>query len=307
MNPGTKHEGHLAEHMGFGQRFSGNNRLVNPDGSFNVIRSGSQMSSPYEHLVNVKWPFFLLELLLIFLTINALFALTYWLNGIENLHGKPEDGFQDFLHCFFFSVQTFTTVGYGYLNPQDNYTNVLSSVNSVLGLTCYALATGLLITRFSKADVKITFSDNLLLSPFNDKNSLQLRMVNSGRNTLINMEASSTITWLEDVEGVKRRKFNRLKLELDFIYLFPLNWTLVHIIDESSPFFNKTRAELIAQNTEILVMVRGYDDTYNQYIFKNHSYYIDCLIDNAIFLPMYDSRDSNTLLHIEKLNDYKKL
>ena len=115
------------------------------------------------------------------------------------------------------------------------------------------------------------------------------------------------MTWLEEIEGMKRRKFHRLPLELDFIYLFPLNWTLVHKIDKISPLFSKSKAELMAQNAEILVMVRGYDDTYNQFIFKNHSYHIDCAIENAIFLPMYDSEGENTILHINRLNNIKKL
>jgi inward rectifier potassium channel len=106
---------------------------------------------------------------------------------------------------------------------------------------------------------------------------------------------------------MQRRKFHRLKLELDFIYLFPMNWTLVHKIDENSPLYNKNIDQLINQNTEILVMVRGFDDTYGQFIFKNHSYHIDSLIEKATFIPMYETVDDKTILFINKLNDHKKL
>ncbi|HRD06969.1 MAG: ion channel [Saprospiraceae bacterium] len=302
-----KHKEPAVENMGFGNKVSARTRLVNDDGSFNIQRVGGEAAKPFEHLVNLPLSLFVLELLAVFLLLNALFATFYFGHGIEHLSGKPSGGWEDFLHCYYFSVQTFTTVGYGYLNPQDHFTNIVSSFNSLIGLTCYALGTGLLIFRLSKAPVKIRFADKVVLSPYGDQKSLQLRLVNAGTNTLINMEASLNMTWLEVVEGQRRRKFQRLHLELDFIYLFPLNWTLIHIIDDKSPFYHKSLEDLKEQTAELLVMVRGYDDTYDQFIYKNHSYCIENVSENEVFLPMYESKEDKTLLYIQKLNDTKKV
>jgi inward rectifier potassium channel len=302
-----KHSGPAAENMGFGHKISARARLVNEDGSFNIERVGGEAVKPFEHLVNLPWHTFILELIGVFLLLNGVFASLYFSHGIEHLSGKPAGSWEDFMHCYYFSIQTFTTVGYGYLNPQDHFTNVVSSFNSLIGLTCYALGTGLLIFRFSKAPVKIRYADKVVLAPYGDQKSLQLRLVNAGLNTLINMEASLNMTWLEDVEGQRRRKFQRLQLELDFIYLFPLNWTLIHIINEKSPFYHKTLDELREQTAELLVMVRGYDDTYDQFIYKNHSYCIENVCENEIFLPMYESREEKTLLFIQKLSDTRKV
>ncbi len=298
-----KHQGPVGANIGFTNKVSARARLVNEDGSFNIERVGGEGTKPFEHLVNVPWHTFILELIGVFLVINGIFALLYYIHGIDKLNGKVLGNWEDFMHCYYFSIQTFTTVGYGYLNPQDHFTNVVSSFNSLIGLTCYALGTGLLIFRFSKAPVKIKFADKVVLAPYGDERSLQLRLVNAGANTLINMEASINMTWLEEVEGQRRRKFKRLELELEFIYLFPLNWTLIHVINDKSPFFYKSLEELREQTAELLVMVRGYDDTYNQFIYKNHSYCIDNVQENAIFLPMYESKEEKTLLFIEKLND----
>lgn len=299
----NQHKSPMSENIGFGNKVSARARLVKDDGSFNIQRVGGEATKPFEHLVNVPWLLFIGELIGVFILINGVFASLYFSHGIENLNGLSMGGWEDFLHCYYFSIQTFTTVGYGYLNPQDHFTNVVSSFNSLIGLTCYALGTGLLIFRFSKAPVKIKFADKVVVAPFGDQKSIQLRLVNAGTNTLINMEASLNMTWLEEVEGQRRRKFQRLHLELDFIYLFPLNWTLIHVIDEKSPFYHKSLDELRAQTAELLVMVRGYDDTYNQFIYKNHSYCIENVYENEIFLPMYESREEKTLLYIQKLND----
>lgn len=307
MNREKTEDAQLAEDIGFGKKFLGKSRLVNPDGSFNLERKDSSKRSLYEKLINSSWASFFIQTFIFFGLINLAFATIYFINGVENLSVSEVNPFQDFLNCFYFSIQTFTSVGYGYLNPRNNVANLTASFNAFVGLLGFALATGLLFARFSKPKVNIKFSDNFLTAPLNEFNSLQMRMVNTGNNTLINMEASLTMTWLEEIDQVQRRKFQRLKLELDFIYLFPMNWTLVHKIDETSPLFNLDFHNLRAQNGEILVMVRGFDDTYGQFIFKNHSYHIDALIENATFIPMYETIADKTILYINKLSEFKKL
>lgn len=307
MNKEKTEDVQLAEDIGFGKKFLGKSRLVNPDGSFNLERKESAKRSLYEKLINSSWTLFFIETFIFFGLINLAFASIYFINGVEHLSVAEINPIQDFLNCLYFSIQTFTSVGYGYLNPKNNVANLTASLNAFVGLLGFALATGLLFARFSKPQVNIKFSDNFLTSPLNGFNTLQMRMVNTGNNTLINMEASVTMTWLEEVEQVQRRKFQRLKLELDFIYLFPMNWTLVHKIDENSPLHHLSFDNLRDQNGEILVMVRGFDDTYGQFIFKNHSYHIDALIENATFIPMYETIADKTILYINKLSEFKKL
>ncbi len=296
-----------AEDSGFGKKFVGSSRLINSDGSFNMDRVGAMHSSVYEHMIYVSWTRFFSITILGFIFINALFALVYSIYGIESLHGKSISPIQDFLNCFYFSIQTFTSVGYGFLNPQCNFTNIIASINAFIGLITFALATGLLFSRFSKARVNILFSDNMLIAPFNTGKSLQFRLVNANNNTLMNMEISANITWLEEVDGVMRRKFDRLKFELDFIRLFPLNWTVVHVIDDSSPLWGKSKEDLIENNSEILIMLKGYDDTYNQSIYKNTSYHTKDILEGYIFEPMYTNQSDKTILHIDRLNNVKKV
>ncbi|MFM2393304.1 MAG: hypothetical protein RLZZ546_1286, partial [Bacteroidota bacterium] len=207
MNKDKTEDVQLAEDIGFGKKFIGKSRLVNPDGSFNLERRDSTKRSLYEKLINSTWSTFFLQIFIFFGIVNLLFAFIYYFNGIENLASDKINPLQDFLNCFYFSIQTFTSVGYGFLNPKNNIANLTASFNAFVGLLGFALATGLLFARFSKPQVNIKFSENFLISPLNGSDTIQMRLVNTSSNTLINMEASLTMTWLEEVDQMQRRKF----------------------------------------------------------------------------------------------------
>ena len=159
-----------SEDLGLGFKYEGNEkRNVNKDGTFNVEKIGSVggVRDLYQHLITISWGKFLLVLLLTYTVLNALFALIYFSIGPESLKGiNISDGFRGFMSCFYFSAQTFTTVGYGVISPQGLLTNFVASFEAMLGLLSFALATGLLFGRFSKPNAKFAFSDNILLSPY---------------------------------------------------------------------------------------------------------------------------------------------
>jgi inward rectifier potassium channel len=293
-----------AEDSGFGLKFVGSERLIKPDGTYNIMRKNIVSRSAYEVMIHLPWLKFFLITFAVFLGINFIFAILYTLNGVENLNIAVKSPIQNYLNSLYFSIQTFTSVGYGSLNPQDNISNLISSINAFTGLFCFALATGMFFARFSKPRVNIFFSENFITSPFQDGNSIQFRLVNANNNTLLQMQASSNLTWVEtDSQGAQRRKFHRLKLELDFIYLFPLNWTLVHKIDKDSPFWGQSKEELVAKRAELMVFVRGFDDTYGDFIYKNYSYLMHQMQENMVFLPMYITENGQNILDVDKIND----
>src|SRR5271154_6841877 len=66
----------------------------------------------YHFLLTESWPTLLVGIALIFVVVNAVFALGYLLDkGIEN--ARPGS----FADAFFFSVQTMATIGYGKIEP----------------------------------------------------------------------------------------------------------------------------------------------------------------------------------------------
>ena len=135
-------------------------RLVNKNGSFNVKQVGLGFNTVnlYQDLVKMSWVKFLLFVVGSLFMINILFAFAYYLIGIENFSGMITGSFLDnILQCFFFSFQTFTTVGYGHIAPRGNLLSLIASLEAMTGLMIFAIITGLLYGRFAKPSAKILF------------------------------------------------------------------------------------------------------------------------------------------------------
>ena len=272
---------------GLGERFlSESKRIINKDGSFNVRRVGSDtmIKSSYQFLRNTSWFIFILLVILTYFMVNALFALSYVLIGVENIRGLvPIDFWEDFLNAFYFSVQTFTTVGYGAMAPMGRATSMVAAVEALTGLLSFALATGLLYGRFSRPSAKLLFSEHALISPHKDHNALMFRVVNRRRNVLMELEAKVLVKLEEEEDGELKRKFYRLNLENDAIHFFPMNWTLVHPIGAGSPLLGLTSDDLKKKKAEVLILIKGFDDTFSQIVHARTSYTADEIYSGASF------------------------
>ncbi len=265
-------------------------RAINKDGSFNVHRRGAPMSSrnPYLFLVDTSWPKFLLCLLIGFLLVNLLFAEIFILLGIQNLTGGTSNtGVGPFMSAFFFSVHTLTTVGYGDVYPRGLAANWVAAIEAMLGLMGFALGTGLLFARFSRPSARILFSEKVLIAPYQNMTALQFRIANQRSNVLMELEVKVIYMTVERCEGELRRKFAELPLERDKVYFIPLTWTIVHPIDNSSPLYGLSQADLDEREAEILIVVKGFDETFSQTVNSRYSYRHDEFLWGAKFLPAF--------------------
>ena len=168
----------------------------------------------------------------------------------------------------------------------------------------FALATGLFFARFSKPEAQIIYSKNALITPFKKGTAFQFRIANLRNNKIINLEAKVNMTWVEEIDGLKRRRFSSLNLERDKIFLFPLNWTIVHSISKESPLYGKSMTELSKMQTEFLILVEGYDETFAQIVHTNNSYTWDEIIWDVRFETMYRPEKGKTFLELDKIHHF---
>ena len=294
--------------LGFGTSIgTEGERLINRDGSYNIVRKGGVGWRPYELLVEMPWINFLGLIALFYFIINAFFALVFWGIGIDKLSGvNPGDGFfEHFVTAFFFSIQTFTTVGYGAVSPLGIWANLIASIDALVGLMSFALATGILFARFAKPKANILFSTNALIRPYRDTpyNSLQFQIVNQRNNKIINLEARVALTWAEKANGDLTRRFAIMELEREKVALFPLNWVVVHVIDKDSPMWGWDKADFEQKQVEIIILMRGYDETFAQDVHANSSYTYDEIKWNMRFQRIYHSSGGRTIIELDKVND----
>jgi inward rectifier potassium channel len=293
---------------GITQSYTGElRRIINRDGSFNVRRKGWSLKDlhVYQLLLSLSWPAFMGLVLALFIIVNAVFAGLYVAAGLENLSGaagptKAESA----LNAFFFSVQTLTTVGYGTISPRGVAANAIASVEAMLGVMGFAFAAGLLYGRFSRPSARILFSNKALVAPFHDGMSLQFRIANRRSNAIVNLEATMLLMTVEWEGGQQKRRYARLELERSTVFFLPLTWTVVHPITESSPLLGFTREQLAERSAELLVLITGFDDSFNQVVNARTSYRWDEIVWGARFVPAFHADDHGELvLDLTKIDD----
>ena len=219
-------------------------------------------------LVMPTWAF-LAVLALAFLTVNAIFAGLYVIDPGGVVGARPGN----FLDAFFFSAQTLGAVGYGAMWPKSAWANTASTFEIFVGLFNLGIATGLLFARISKPTARIMFSNQAVVTEFNGVPTLMFRAANQRRNRVV--EAEVTVTMIHNVasqEGGMLRRFAELSVLRAKHPLFVLTWQVMHPIDEASPLFGETVESLTARSAEILVIMKGLDETFASTIYARASY-----------------------------------
>ncbi|MCR9172886.1 MAG: ion channel [bacterium] len=283
-------------------------RMVNPDGSYNLRRRGALrgIRDLYKYLIELSWWMFLLYALLYYLVINCIFSVLYLLVGVDGISGINRD-IPDFFDAFFFSVQTFTSVGYGTMSPTSFATNLVGTLESFAGLMSIALITGLLYGRFSRPTAKIAFSKNILITPYKDGQAMMFKMVNKRDSTLLSAEVKVILFMDKGGEDANQfnKEFHRLDLELEQIHFFPLSWTIVHAITEDSPFWGMTVDDLRKRNAEVLILVEAFDETHSQSVKEKKGYGSDQWLEGYKFDRNFRASEVDGVLelHINELDN----
>ena len=280
-------------------------RMMNRDGSYNIIRKGglTKMQDFYKYMLDTPLHKFLIILLLIYILLNLFFSGVYMLIGIDQLKGIHSDQ-PAFFSAFFFSTQTFTTVGYGSVSPGGTGAEIVAMVEAFFGLMAFAIATGLLYGRFSKPNAKIGFSDNIIITPFEDTKAVMFKIVNMRDNVLLKSKVNVFLAMdKESGEQSFIKQYYELNLEVDTILFFPLTWTLVHKITEDSPLYGLDLETIKKRNGEVLVLIETFDETYSQDIVKKHSYAHEDWLENVKFAGNFRPNAKGELeLYIDELS-----
>src|SRR3954469_25565118 len=123
---------------GFGTQSSQiGGRFVNRDGTFNLRKEGLPLYrqlSIYSYLLVISTWKFILIVVSFFVLMNIGFTCLYLIAGYDQLQGMIATGKWDrVLETYFFSTETFTTVGYGRINPIGQLAHFISSFESMTG------------------------------------------------------------------------------------------------------------------------------------------------------------------------------
>ncbi len=301
--------------LGFGSVVAAEStqRLLNKDGSFNVRRRGLgvfRSQSLYHAAISLSWPRFLMVAALNYLAVNVVFALLYLACGSGALAGVDAQQMGgSFWRAFFFSIETFATIGYGEISPMGVPAHIVMVFEALVALMTQALITGLLFARFARPTAAILFSKNMVVGPFQGGRGLMFRITNLRDNQLIDLKARVTASWIERTATGEGRRFRQLTLERSEVIFFPLAWTLVHPITEESPLYGLSDGDLRKSDFEFLCIITAMDETFAQIVHARTSYKSQELVWGAkfknIFLPP-DNR-GRLAVDVDRIDEYDEL
>ncbi|MBC7693040.1 MAG: ATP-sensitive inward rectifier potassium channel 10 [Methylotenera sp.] len=285
-------------------------RALERNGKFNAVRIGQTRRSIdiYHRWLSITWKQFLGTMTLLYLIVNGLFAMAYVACGPDALEGATRHDLAGrFYDAFFFSVQTFATIGYGKLTPSGLLPNLIVSLEALVGLMAVAVATGILFARFSRPTAKLIFSDRALITNFDGQPSFTFRLANERRNQIV--EARISVIVIYDVvteEGEVYRDLIDLPLVRDRSPVLAVSWTVEHSIDEKSPFYKADRKKLEDLHTEIIVSLTGTDDTFGQTVHSRFSYLPSEIEWDRYYEDIMSWNEAGVLqLEMSKIHDLK--
>ena len=298
---------------GFGTNASSyGGRLLNIDGTPNIEKRGIgyfQRTSWFHSMLSISgWRFFLI-ILFFYIAVNLFFTFIYYLIGVEHLTGlKTSSESEKLMEAFFFSTQTYTTVGYGRISPSGFAMNMVSSFHALIGLLSFAVATGLMYGRFSRPKAYIKFAENAVIAPYKEISALMLRLAPFKNTTLTDAEAKITMALITEEDGKTTNHFFNLDLELKNINSLTLSWTIVHPITEESPLYNFTEEDFKNAKGEFIVFIKAFDDMFSNSVIARTSYTFDEVRYGVKFVPMFhrDNERNTTILDLDKLNLFEQ-
>ena len=215
----------------------------------------------YHICLSMTWFGFFCLVAFAFVMLNVLFALLYMIepDGIANLF--PDNA----LGAFFFSVETLATVGYGDMHPVSVFTHFVATAEMFIGLSGSAILTGLIFARFSKPRARILFANSPVMTTVNGQPTLMIRTANARQNFIVDATAKLTMLQVEKtLEGARFRRVIDLKLVRTSQPMFFMGWTIMHVVDESSPLLGLSAADFKVKDISFVLIVKGTDESTTQ-------------------------------------------
>ena len=295
--------------LGFGSVVAGESRqrLLNQDGTFNVQRTGLRFLSSlnlYHTMISMSWTTFLVLTLLLYFLSNVIFGVFYAAFGASALVDTSEIPLDNLLlRGFFFSVQTFATIGYGTIHPIGIAPNLLVTIESYYSMIVTALITGIVFARFARPTAKVIFSEIAVVAPYRGIEGFMFRMVNGRSSQLIEVGVQVLFSRFVEQHGKVSRQFDYLELERNHVAFFPLALTIVHPIDDQSPMFGLSEEDLRATDAEILILISATDESFASVVYTRSSYKAAEINFGSKFVGIYNPVEEGEPLSI----DIKKL
>lgn len=188
----------------------------------------------------------------------------------------------DFTSCFLFSIETQHTIGYGGRETTEECPEAifLMGFQFSFGVMLEGYAGGVVVGKFCRARRRnntLLFSTNALVCKRNGEICLMFRIGDLGKSHITEAGVRAVLIKTRTTKEGETLNYYQRELTIsaddcggDLFFIWPL--TVVHKIDEDSPFYNMSPSEMQDGNFEIIVILEGTEESTGQTIQARTSY-----------------------------------
>ncbi len=271
-----------------------------PEDAIRIGLPHRPMQDLYYELMQGSWSRLVGLFVTVYLATNVVFAGLYWLDS-SALSIEETPSFAD---AFFFSVQTLSTIGYGTISPTSRYSDVLVTLESMVGMLGVAVGTGIIFTKFTRTRAAVMFSEKLVVNVRNERPCLMLRVANARGNEVVEAMIRVSVLLPETtMEGDTMRRIFDLPLVRNNSPLFSLSWQVMHSIDEDSPLYGLSVSQLIEDRVIFIVTLTGIDSTFSESVHTRHIYGSAALELGARFVDVIDYVGDQLRIDLRRFHD----
>ncbi|KAL5291643.1 irk-2.2 family protein [Megaselia abdita] len=267
-------------------------RIILKDGQCNLIQGNIAQGKKryfqdvFTTVVDAKWRWTMCFFITSLFTVYVFFATIYWISAVANgdidymerishVDYDPESenftmcitSIKNFVSALTYSIETQHTIGYGgkYTTEECPVVIIAQSFQLVIGVFIQAFLVGVIFAKLSRPKTRaktLMFSKNALISQRDGVPCLMFRVGDMRKEHIINARIKSKII---------RRKVSVENEEIPF-YQDDLNFgsedederlllvwptTIIHKIDNESPFYEMSAKDMLKTRFEIVVILEG--------------------------------------------------
>lgn len=259
------------------------NRFVKKNGQCNVHftnmdqKSQRYLADIFTTCVDIRWRYMLMVFTLVFILSWLAFGLAFWV--IALLHGDLDNPAGDdsftpcvlhvngFLAAFLFSIETQTTIGYGFrcVTEECPVAIFLVVFQSIVGSIIECFMIGAIMAKMARPKKRtqtLLFSKNAVIALRDGKLCLMWRIGNLRRSHIVEAHVRALLIKPRVTAEGEYIPLDQLDINvgfdqgLDRIFLVsPI--TILHEIDEESPLYGISKRDLETADFEIAVILEG--------------------------------------------------
>jgi len=289
------------------------NRLIPRErGRINVRgkNSPSRVAYLFFFLCDLPWWKLFLMMALCYIIFNLIFGVLFYSIG-GGMSYKNREEVLSFWTCFFFSIQTMDTIGYGLLSPLTWGCDVITMLCSILANFFWCWFCGLVFAKMSfpkklkythkYSHVAVMNSKTLIYKgeaylagypsiTFRVAPTYSSSELCDGDLHLIYFKTTTT------ADGWENYEFHELDFEINrqlgrpremnlSTPLLALPWTVTHAIDDKSPLNGKSLEDMAEEHGEIIAVIDGIDEISSQNYQSRWSYIPREILSHRKFQP----------------------